>query len=119
MKQILLNVLETFGYPVYLHGTLGENEPFPPAFFTFQTITSSDIAFDNQDCYAVYGYQVFFYANDPQTVESIAAQSRTALKQAGFIADGRGVDIPSDEPTHTGWVTEYHYIKEDNNLEEP
>ena len=56
---------------------------------------------------------MFFYADDPETVESIAAQSRTALKQAGFIADGKGVDIPSGEPTHTGWVTEYFYIKED------
>ena len=113
MKQILLNVLETFGYPVFLQGTLGENEPFPAAFFTFQTMSSSDISFDNVDKYAVYGFQVFFYANDPRTVESIAAQSRTALKQAGFIADGKGVDIPSGEPTHTGWVTEYFYIKED------
>ena len=113
MKQILLNVLETFGYPVFLQGTLGENEPFPAAFFTFQTMSSSDISFDNVDKYAVYGFQVFFYANDPHTVESIAAQSRTALKQAGFIANGRGVDIQSEEPTHTGWVTEYYYIKED------
>lgn len=113
MKQILLNVLNTFGYPVFLQGSLGTNEPFPASFFTFQTISSSDISFDNIDAYAVYGFQVIFYSNDPRTVESIAAQSRAALKQAGFIADGRGVDIPSEEPTHTGWVTEYYYIKED------
>ena len=79
MKQILLNVLETFGYPVFLQGTLGENEPFPAAFFTFQTMLSSDISFDNVDKYAVYGFQVFFYANDPHTVESVATQSRAAL----------------------------------------
>lgn len=114
MKQILLNVLNTFGYPVFLHGSLAENEPFPPAFFTFQTISSSDISFDDSDTRTIYGFQVFFYAEDPETVESIAAQSRTALKQAGFIANGKGVDIPSGEPTHTGWVTEYFYIKEEN-----
>lgn len=113
MKQILLNVLNTFGYPVFLHGSLGENEPFPPAFFTFQTVGSSDISFDDTDTHAVYRYQVFFYANDPVTVESVAAQSRAALKAEGFIPDGRGIDIPSEEPTHTGWVTEYLYIKED------
>ena len=114
MKQILLNVLNSFGYPVFLHGSLGEDEPFPAAFFTFQTVSSSDIAFDNADAYTVYGYQVFFFADDPQTVESIAAQSRTALKQAGFIADGRGTDIPSEEKTHTGWVTEYYFIKKED-----
>lgn len=112
MKQILLNVLNTFGYPVFLQGSLGENDPFPPAFFTFHINDSADISFDNTDEYCTYQMQVIFYANDPMTVESIAEQSWTALKAAGFIPNGRGVDIPSEEPTHTGWVCEYSYIKE-------
>ena len=112
MKQILLNVLNTFGYPVFLQGSLGENDPFPPAFFTFYINDSADISFDNTDEYCTYQMQVIFYAADPMTVESIAEQSRTALKAAGFIPNGRGTDIPSEEPTHTGWVCEYSYIKE-------
>ena len=112
MKQILLNVLNTFGYPVFLQGSLGENDPFPPAFFTFYINDSADISFDNTDEYCTYQMQVIFYANDPATVESIAEQSRTALKAAGFIPNGRGTDIPSEEPTHTGWACEYSYIKE-------
>lgn len=112
MKQILLNVLNTFGYPVFLQGSLGENDPFPPAFFTFYINDSADISFDNKDDYCTYQMQVIFYANDPILVESIAEQSRTALKAAGFIPNGRGTDIPSEEPTHTGWVCEYSYIKE-------
>lgn len=113
MKQILLNVLNSFGYPVFLQGSLGADTPFPPAFFTFATIASEDISFDDAAYAAVYEFQVIFYANDPHTVEDIAAQCRQKLIQAGFIAQGRGIDIPSEEDTHTGWVCNYSYIKED------
>lgn len=113
MKQILLNVLNSFGFPVFLLGTLGENEPYPPAFFTFSTLESDDICFDDEDSYAVYRFQIIFYANDPHIVEEVATESRRKLKAAGFIPDGRGEDIQSEEPTHTGWVCEYSYFKED------
>lgn len=112
MKQRLLNVLTTYGYPIYLHGTLGEDEPFPQSFFTFKQISSSDICLDDGDAYAVYGFQVCFFSTDPHTVESVAASSRIALRDAGFIPDGRGMDFPSEEATHTGWITEYFYIEE-------
>ena len=42
MKQALLNVLNTFGFPVFLHGSLDINEPFPSSFFTFQVLDSPD-----------------------------------------------------------------------------
>lgn len=111
MKELLISVLEAFGFPIFLQGSLGENEPFPPAFFTFTTLGSDDaFTYDDDPTHTAWDYQVIFYADDPRTVEQVAAQSRTALKAAGFIPQGKGVDIISEEPTHTGWVTEYKYI---------
>lgn len=111
MKQALLNVLNTFGFPVFLQGTLGDNEPFPASFFTFITIDSPDAyPFDNSPTKTAYNVQVIFYSNDPMKVEQYANESRTALKAAGFIPQGKGKDIPSDEPTHTGWLCDYYYL---------
>lgn len=111
MKQLLISTLATFGLPIYLQGTLGENEPFPAAFFTFTTLASDDaFEFDNQPTHTAWEYQVVLYSNNPHQLEEIAAQSRTALKAAGFIPQGKGIDIVSDEPTHTGWVCNYKYI---------
>jgi len=111
MKELLIQVLEAFGFPVFLHGTLGETEPFPPCFFTFITLDSPDaFPFDNEPTHTAWEYQVTLYSDDPQQLEQLATESRQALKAAGFIPQGKGVDIPSDEPTHTGWVTDYKYL---------
>lgn len=111
MKELLIQTLEALGFPVFLHGTLGENEPFPPAFFTFVTLASDDaFEYDNNPTHTAWEYQVTFYANNPQQVADIATASRNALKAAGFIPQGKGVDIPSEEPTHTGWVNNYKYL---------
>lgn len=111
MKQELLNVLITFGFPVFLQGSLGTNEPFPPSFFTFTTVDSPDaFPFDDEPTHTAWQYQVIFFSDDPVKVEQYAEASREALKAAGFIPDGKGRDIPSEEPTHTGWLCNYYYL---------
>lgn len=111
MKQALLNVLNTFVFPVFLHGSLDINEPFPSSFFTFQVLDSPDkYQFDDAPTKTAWEYQVIFYSDDPHKVEQYSEQSRTALKAAGFIPQGKGHDIPSEEPTHTGWINTYFYL---------
>lgn len=111
MKELLIQTLEAFGFPVFLHGTLGENEPFPPTFFTFTTLASDDaFEFDDEPTHTAWEYQVILYSDDPQQLGQLAAESRAALKAAGFIPQGKGIDIQSEEPTHTGWVADYKYL---------
>lgn len=111
MKELLIQTLAALKIPIFLHGTLGEDEPFPPAFITFITTASDDaFEFDDTPTHTSWEYQVIIYSDDPQKLEQYAAQSRTALKGAGFIPQGKGVDIQSEEPTHTGWVANYKYI---------
>lgn len=112
MKALLIDTLETLGYPVYLLGTIGEDEPFPPSFITFFTLDSPDNAhFDNAPASWAWRYQVTFYSSDPALVASVPDEIRKALRAVGFIPNGRGRDIPSDEPTHTGWTQEYYMIE--------
>ena len=111
MKELLIEKLSELGYPVYLQGSLAENEQYPDSFITFLTLDSPDVAhYDDMAIGTAWEYQIAFYSNDPLLVASIPKVIKVKLKGAGFIPQGNGRDLPSDEPTHTGWVNNYIYL---------
>lgn len=103
MKQKLIQLLSSFGYPVFLQGSLNPSEQYPDSFFTFWNFNNDDAAFydDDTNC-AVWGFWVYFYSVNPQLVESVPEQARGLLKQNDFILQGKATDIDVDRPTHTG-----------------
>lgn len=110
MKQKLIEELTKFGYPVFLQGTLNADAAYPDSFITFFTDDTQDGAhYDNDTTSYVWYFAVIFYSNDPALVSSKPAEIRAALKKAGFIPQGKGQDILSDEPTHTGWAMDFIY----------
>lgn len=112
MKDVLLETLEDFGYPVILQGTIAADDAFPDTFFTFRTMTSStELSFDNAEALYSYDVNVAIFSRDPELVASLAEDSRAALKKAGFIPQGLGYDLISDEPDFSGWTTDYYFIK--------
>lgn len=113
MKQALIDILETFcPGKVYLQGTMNEAEAYPESFITFfTTSTENGKDFDNNTVEINWLFTVIYYSEDPALVNSKPAEIRAALKQAGFIPDGAGYDIPSDVPTHTGWAMEFSKIE--------
>lgn len=113
MKQKLIDELEKIcPNNVYLQGTLAEDEAYPDSFVTFWTDTTSDNAHYDDDVSSIdWSFSVVYYSSDPALVNSVPAQIRTALKAVGFIPQGRGNDIPSDRPSHTGWAMDFD-IKE-------
>ena len=103
MKDILINILESFGYPVFLQGSLGADEPYPESFFTFWNNDSYDEQFyDNVEHSTIWNVDVNFYSTDPALVNSILLDVKRLLKSNKFIVSGAGHDVASDEPTHTG-----------------
>ena len=103
MKDLLIERLETFGYPVFLQGTLGEDEGYPESFFTFWNNESFDNNhYDNDAISYTWNFDVNFYSVDPELVNSILLEAKALLKESGFIISGNGYDIASDEYTHTG-----------------
>lgn len=103
MEDNLIEILSSFGYPVYRQGSMSDDEAYPPTFFTFRNYDSPDHNYyDNNDYGTEWDYNIYVYSNDPELTYSVLAQARAALKEAGWICQGKGFDVQSDEETHTG-----------------
>lgn len=112
MKEKLIAELEKFGYPVFLQGSLNENAEYPASFITFFVDDTPDNShYDNETASYAWYFSVIFYSNDPSLVDTVPKEILKALKAAGFTADGKGRDIPSDAPTHTGWAMDLFIIE--------
>ena len=103
MKDALISILETFGYPVRLQGSLAPDESYPESFFTFWNNDSNDAChYDNLTQAWVWDFTVCFYSTDPTVTNTLLESARQLLYAAGWIMSGKGYDVASDEPTHTG-----------------
>lgn len=103
MKDLLIETLESFGYPIFQQGSLNKDDPYPESFFTFWNNDSYDDEFyDNKEHETIWNFDLNFYSTDPALVNTKLIEAKTKLKQKGFIVSGKGYDVASDEPTHTG-----------------
>ena len=104
VKNLLIDTLyENFNLPVILQGSMLPDDEYPDSFFTFWNNYSNDDAFfDNTETEVIWNFDLNFYSNDPDTVNSMLLEAKSLLKSVGFIPDGSGHDVISDEPTHTG-----------------
>lgn len=112
MEDLLIQTLETFGYPVRLQGSLLENEPYPDHFFTFWNNSSyGESYYDNDEKSIVFNYDVNFYSIDPELVYSELHEAKERLIGEGFIVSGEGHSVMSDEPTHDGRGIDVLYLR--------
>lgn len=112
MEDLLIETLESFGFPVKLQGSLLPDEPYPDHFFTFWNNSSeSDGFYDNDETSIIYDYDVNFYSINAEWVYSKLREAKTALKKVGFIISGDGYTVASDEQTHDGRGINVKYFK--------
>ena len=112
MKNLLISLLETFGYPVLQQGSLAADETYPDSFFTFWNDDSYDgHHYNNGAISTVWSFDVNFYSTDPELVNTVLIKVKTLLKSNKFIISGKGHDVGSDEPTHTGRGIDALYIE--------
>lgn len=112
MKDTLISLLETFGYTVIQQGSLAPDEPYPDSFFTFWNRDTYDWHHYNNNAIGdVWAFDVNFYSTDPALVNTALVDAKALLKSHGFIISGKGHDIGSDEPTHTGRGMTVLYIE--------
>ena len=103
MKELLINTLLTFDYPVVLQGSINKDEKYPDSFFTFWNNDSYDGShYDNVPINNIWNFDVNFYSIDPTLVNTKLLEAKSLLINKGFIISGKGYDVASDEPTHTG-----------------
>lgn len=112
MKQKLIAALVKCGFiegeTLVLQGTLDPAQPYPDDFVTIWTdYTADNSHFDNVVNSVDWNFTVIYYSNDPEKIATKPIEIIAALRAAGFVPQGKGQDIPSDEPTHTGWAMEF------------
>lgn len=113
MVDKLIELLETFGYPVIRQGSLSPQAAYPDTFFTFWN--NEDIehsAYDNDTSIANWNFSINCYSTDPDKTYSLIDEARALLKSAGWIVLTRGYDAPSDEITHTGRGMTMAYLED-------
>lgn len=115
MKEQLIQILETLGYPVFLQGSLNPNEAVPESFFTFWNFSTPEQGFySNQPTAAEWGFWVYFYSTDPEKVETVTEQARQAFSSnvLDWTVSGKANDISSQRQPYTGAMfTVYYYEK--------
>ena len=112
IKQLLIDTISSFNYPVKQQGSMSDSDEYPDSFFTFFNNETNDGAFfDNQESITIWDFDLNIYSLDPEVVNSTLRQVKPLLKAAGFIVDGVGYDVLSDEETHTGRGINVLYIE--------
>lgn len=113
MEDRLITLLSgRFGYPVRRQGSLSSDEPYPSDFFTFWNDSSEDLShYDNDAVSYTWRFSIYFYSTNPDHVYTVPLEAIEALKEEGWIINGRGYDVPSDEITHTGRAFDCIYIE--------
>ena len=114
MKQTLIDTLKTeFGYPVRLQGSMAKDEQYPDSFFTVWNGSTFDGShYDNGPIRWIWDFTIYFYSTDPTLVNTIPETAIALLKSTGWIIDGLGYDVPSDELTHTGRAFDALFMEE-------
>lgn len=116
MKDELLEALEDLEIPIILQGSIAADEAYPDTFITFRTLSSNTAkSFDNDEVLTTYEINTCVFSRDPLIVASVTADARAALKKAGFIPQGKGYDLISDEPDFSGYATDYYYLEVEKN----
>ena len=111
MEDSLVQILESFGFPVRRQGSFTANEAYPDTFFTFWCVEDSEHSAYNNDTEIVqYQFQVNVYSTSPARAYNLLSSARVALKGGGWIIGTRGYDAASDEATHVGRGMLVYYL---------
>lgn len=103
MEDALIQLLESFGYPVMRQGSLPKDQAYPDTFFTFWNSTEEGKSFyDNQTASVIYDFDVNVYSTNPNEVYRLVEAARSLLRSNNWIISTRGYDAASDEITHIG-----------------
>lgn len=104
VKLLLINTLkDEYDLPVIQQGSMSMDDEYPESFFTFWNNTTTDAAFyDDTETETIWDFDLNFYSDNPTSVNTMLLEAKTLLKGVGFIVDGSGYDVMSDEKTHTG-----------------
>ncbi len=117
VKQHLIDLLTNeFGYPVYLQNSLADDADLPETFFTFfNNETYDESFFDNLQHQTVWNFDLNVYSRNPEITNTILYSVKALLKQNGWLVDGVGYDLVSDDIEYTGRGIEIIFVERSQN----
>lgn len=102
-REEVFSIIGETGLPCWKMHEMPAETVYPSSFFTY---LCEDAPFgeyyDNKPTAVIWTFGIGFYSNNPRKVESETNELVKRLLSAGWIVDSPGVDVQSDEPTHTG-----------------
>ena len=111
IENDLIEILDSFGYPVDRQGSYQPGQAYPDTFLTFWTDTEDGSHYDNFTASTIWHFDVNVYSNNPDTVIRTILSVKDELEKAGFIVNGKGSDAASDYATHTGKMLDVYFIE--------
>ena len=105
MIQELTNIIEARGLPVYLQGTMTEQEANNlPRYYTYWNFATPDAShYNNRPTRSVCSCWVYLYTiDDPITAQKELDGLIAALRAAGWAVEGKGESASSSLKTHIG-----------------
>lgn len=112
MIDLLIQTLESTGFPVYLQGSIAPEQEYDESFITYQ-ITASPLQdyFDDEPTGTKWNVNVIFYTSRADLLYSVPDDILNKLTSADFIPQGKGFNVPSDEPNCNGFGNDYLYFE--------
>lgn len=115
MEDSLIQLLESFNYPVMRQGSLAKNQKYPATFITFWNNDEyGQSYYDNKTTSVIFDYAINVYSSDPSTAYDLIGNIRKLLLQNNWIITDRAFDVPSDEITHVGRGLTAMFLKLEN-----
>lgn len=112
MIDLLMQTLESTGFSVYLQGSIAPEQDYDESFITYQIIDSPlQDFFDDEPTGTQWKVNVIFYTSRADLLYTVPVDIFKKLTSAGFIPQGKGFNVPSDEPTHNGFGNDYLYFE--------
>ena len=108
--DLLISTLESLKYPVFLQGTYSGDD-YPETFFTYYVNDAPDGQhYDDKTTSWNWDTTIIVYTKDPTLLSTLPETARGALKAAGFISQGKGHNVFSDDPNYAGWANDYLFL---------
>ncbi len=112
MRDRIISLLSSLGYPVYLQGSLAGAD-WPASFFTFWAASEDGPHYDNAPVSTVWTVDINFYSTEPLLVDTLLLAAKQQLRAADFIIGGKGKDLSSGQDTYTGRGITAQYIEQE------
>ena len=107
LRESFYNIIESFSLPIFLQGSMSENEEYPKTFITYFIPEIDDTHFaDNEAKLKSVIFEVAIYSEDLSEIDRLSEEIKKKMKinDYNFLIGG---DVASDTQTHSGFMQRF------------